>query len=99
MYNRKYDVLAKRIFSSESNIGVSKKRRVTLGQVSESDSAEKSLKRRPEGSLCTAQLHGQRRERQCIGRKERNEGFPSCFPSCIHRGLHGGWNIRMPAHS
>lgn len=43
MYNRKYDVLAKRIFSSESNMGVSKKRRVTLGQLSESDSAERAL--------------------------------------------------------
>ena len=55
MYNRKSDVLAKRIFGSESNMGVSKKRRVTLGQVSESDNAERALKG-DQKDLCTALL-------------------------------------------
>lgn len=89
MYNRKSDVLAKRIFGSESNMGVSKKRRVTLGQVSESDNAERALKG-DQKDLCTALLWGE--ERETMHRKKRKKWrFLFLLPKAASQGT--PWRI------
>lgn len=51
-------------------MGVSKKRRVTLGQVSESDNAERALKG-DQKDLCTAQFTAE--ERETMHREKRKK--------------------------